>query len=290
MTSSTSQVTNKRDASSEVVNSSDLAKAKELSKKARDLAEVGKLEEAIALFEEALAIYPNVQVILTTYAKIMRSERRYKTATSLLERSISINPNDLGTIIGYSKTLNAQKKFAESLEYLEHRLKVFPESLNLVKLIYLYANTAVKVGQKHKAIKLFERSLQLSWHNKNTLVSTLTSFGNLLMQQQEYEYASELFKRAILVHSENNNQGKNSFLQILINRSQFNDYNRKVPKYLLEKALLQGPIDYHLVNNYMNALVQLGKYQIVVELFENYLQNCDDFPILNFYVNSLSRQ
>ena len=47
MTSSTSQGVNERDTSNEVVNSIELEKTRELSEKARELAESGKLVDAI---------------------------------------------------------------------------------------------------------------------------------------------------------------------------------------------------------------------------------------------------
>lgn len=292
MSGSTSQGANEISASREVVSSSDLAKARELSKKAIDLADDGKVEEAIALFEESLEINPNDQLVLTSFANVMRKARRYKESIRLLEKSISLNPNDLGTIIGYSKTLNAQKRFADSLEYLEHKLKVIPESLNLVKLLYVCADTAAKDRKYHKAYKLFEYSLQLNCHNNHTLISTLTGFGEMLMQQQEYERAAELFKRAILVDNENYYQDKNKVVSHkFIDSNQFNNYNIKEREVSFERFFLLGLTDYALISNYMNALMRLGKYQSVVELFEKSLQfGCHDFQILNYYVNALARQ
>jgi signal transduction histidine kinase/Tfp pilus assembly protein PilF len=292
MSGSTSQGVNEISASREVVSSSDLAKVRELSKKAIDLADDGKVEEAIALFEESLEINPNDQLVLTSFANVMRKARKYKESIRLLEKSISLNPNDLGTIIGYSKTLNAQKRFADSLEYLEHKLKVIPESLNLVKLLYVCADTAAKDRKYHKAYKLFEYSLQLNCHNNHTLISTLTGFGKMLMQQQEYERAAALFKRAILVDNENYYQDKNKVVSHkFIDSNQFNNYNIKEREVSFERFFLLGLTDYALISNYMNALMRLGKYQSVVELFEKSLQlRCHDFQILNYYVNALARQ
>ena len=288
MTISTWQIVNERTTSKEVVNSSELAKARQLSKKGRDLAKSGKLEEAIKLFEESLAINPENQLILTSYGLIMRKSQRYDEAIKILDRSISIDPDNLETIIEYSKTLKSQKIFDKSLEYLEHGFKVAPEN---IRLLYVYANTAVKAKKYHKANELFEISLQLICHNNHTLVSTLTSFAKLLMLQQEYERAAELFKHAILVYSENNTQEKNNrFSQKFVNGSQFNNYNRKVKEESFERGFLRGQKDYGLINKYMNALMRLEKYQSIVELFENSLQDCDDFLILNYYVNSLARQ
>ncbi|MFN7715898.1 MAG: ATP-binding protein [Pseudanabaenaceae cyanobacterium] len=267
---STWQMVNEKNNSRKVVNSRELDKARELSKKAKELADAGNLQGAIALFEQALSTKPNDQLILTSYAKLMRKAGRFKEAIRLLEKSISINPNNLKTIIEYSKTLNNQKKYDESLAYLDHRLKVTPENLKLVKLLDVYANTAVDGRMYDKASELFERSLQLDCHNNKTLIRTLNSFGKLLMHQQEYQRAAELFRRAILIYSEDN--------------------DHKLKEESFERAFLQGNKNYGLINNYINALMRLEKYQNIIELFENSLQDCNDLLALNYYLNSLARQ
>ena len=288
MTISTWKIVNERNTSKEVINSSELAKARQISKKGRDLAKAGKLEEAIRLFEEALTINPEYQLILTSYGLILRKSRRYEEAIKILDRSISINPDNLETIIEYSKTLKSQKFFDKSLEYLEYGFNIDPEN---IRLLYVYANIAVKAKKYHKANELFELCLQSSFHSSRTLISTLTNFGKLLMYQQEYERAAELFKRAILVYSENNTQENNNrFSQKFVNSSRFNDYNRKAKEESFERGFLRGHKDYALINNYMITLMRLEKYQSVVELFENSLQDCDNFLILNCYINSLARQ
>ena len=278
MSSSTSQVTNKRDTSSEVVNSSDLVTARELSKKAKDLSKAGKLEEAIALFEESLAIDPKNGITLSCFAMAMGNARRYQEANNLFDKSLILNPDDIATLMNYARTLSSQKEFAKALKILEHGIKI--DSKNF-RLLTAYANTAVKVGEYLKASEAFELSLELNDRN----IPTLNSYGNALVEQGEYQRASELFEKCLELEP-NNFRTLNSYARLL---AQQGEYQRA--SELFENSLQLEPNNIPTLNSYANTLVEQGEYQRASELFEKCLElEPNNFRTLNSYARLLAHQ
>ncbi|MEB3125453.1 MAG: tetratricopeptide repeat protein [Synechococcales bacterium] len=208
MTSSTSQGTNKIDVSREVVKSSGLAKARELSKKAKDLAKVGKLEEAIALFDKALVIYPNNAEVIADYAKAMRDAGQHSKAGELFEKCLELEPNSIKNALSYIKSLNHQKNFTRVFELFEHCLKLEPNSAMLMSG---YGRTSAMAGEYEKANKFFEYALQLDGNN----IPTLNSYANALAQQGEYQRANELFEHCLKL-DENDARTLNSYTNVLV--------------------------------------------------------------------------
>jgi len=278
MTSSTSQGSNKRDASSEVITSSESAKAKELSKKARDLAKDGKLEEAIASFEKALAIYPNNTEIIASYAKAMRDVRQYDRASELFEQCLKLEPDCIKNIFSYIKVLNNQKNFTRVFELFEQCLEL---DKNNVRILTSYANALVQKGQYQRAAGLFEQCLKLDRND----VRTLTSYANALAQQGQYQRAVELFEQCLKL-DRNDVRTLNSYANALAQQGQYQRANE-----LFEKSLKLDNNHVPTLNSYANALVQQGQYQRANELFEKSLKlDNNHVPTLNSYANALVQQ
>lgn len=278
MSGSTSQGVNEIDASREVVNSSDLFQARELSKKARDLAKAGKLEEAITLFEQSLAIDPNNGITLSCYAMAMGNARRYQEANNLFDKSLILNPDNISTLMNYARTLSSQKEFAKALKMLKHGIKI--DSKNF-RLLTAYANTAVKVGEHLNATEAFELSLKLN----DRSIPTLNSYANMLVEQGEYQRASELYEKCLELEP-NNFRTLNSYASLLAHQGEYQRASE-----LFEYSLQLEPDDFRTLNSYAISLVQQGEYQRASELFEYSLQlEPNNIPTLNSYANALVEQ
>ncbi|TYQ30303.1 CDC27 family protein [Pseudanabaena sp. UWO310] len=192
MSDSTSQGVNKIDASSEVVNSSEVEKAMGLSKQAWEFANAGKLEEAIYLFEQSLNIDTQSVYIVNRYTTFLIRNNYYQEAKKIFQDFLIKYPNTIDILVKYANFLLDLNEVDSALTLFVDILKTDPK--NILVLVN-YAEIAYKAKKYDLTCSLCE--IILSKDNKNWLIRNI--YANSLAIQGCKEKAYSVFSSSLLL-------------------------------------------------------------------------------------------
>ena len=192
MSDSTSQAANKIDTSSEVVSSSEVEKAMELSKQAWEFANAGKLEEAIYLFEQSLNIDTQSVYIVNRYTTFLIRNNYHQEAKKIFQDFLVKYPNTIDILVKYANFLLNLNEVDSALNLFVDILKT--DSKNILVLVN-YTEIAYKAKKYNLTCSLCENIL--SKDNKNWLIQNI--YANSLAMQGYKEKAYNVFSSSLLL-------------------------------------------------------------------------------------------
>jgi tetratricopeptide (TPR) repeat protein/anti-sigma regulatory factor (Ser/Thr protein kinase) len=290
MSGSTSQGTYEIDASREVVTSDDLAKAIELSKKARDLAESGKLEEALALFEAVTSIqkksFKRVDLYIQTlsnYIEVLIVNNKLEKLDEVLKKcfigsSSNLKKKFLSLMINVLQSNTSHSNSRSLIVFLTAWLN---GDDTYAKLLHLYLNIGFKIKKENydheKLINVYELWIRIDPNN----ISVLNEYATVLVEKKIYLKAFKLFAKALELDP-NNIFVLNKYSNALIEDNQI-----EKALYFLEFSLKINPINIGTIKNYANALIKQKKYTEAAKLFDYFIRN--NTKVLFSYIEFLKQ-
>ena len=281
MTSSTSQGVNERDTSNEVVNSIELEKTRELSEKARELAESGKLVDAINLFKKIVNITPNHVEYLVEFGKLLAKIGEYSNSCNVFEKILILEPTHTKILPNYQRSLVKSGKSRQASKIFEKHLKIAVKiSPNNSDLLYKYAGMFRALNNSQKALEILGCALKIDPFNtdlsldyvkillKDSSINELIMIIDYLLGYRSIENPN-LISKDFDVH------------RVLLNffgNDQIGRENKARQVYAFS----------YLIKEILKTQIKARKYKESLNIIRRYFQlSIDGFQVLLFYINRL---
>lgn len=160
-----------------------------LMRRANDLAERGKYEEAIASVEEAIALYPHEAKCSVRLANLYRAQNRMGPAIDAMRRAAELDPGNASVQQILLRTLVEAGRYDEAINTSQHLIKQSPKSIlarDVLGMVYLHQ------GRLDQAVQVIDELIQLA----PTDPANHFKRGVLLQQKGEITAAMNAFIRA----------------------------------------------------------------------------------------------
>ncbi len=104
-----------------------LREAETHNNKGVELAEQGRLPEAIAAFNRAIAIYPSYENAHNNLGLALGSQQQFSEAAAAFRHALTINPNNFETYNNLGIALGSQGKFLEAVAAFKQAIQIKPD-------------------------------------------------------------------------------------------------------------------------------------------------------------------
>ena len=119
----------------------------------------GRIDDAIALFQEALRLYPDHLVALENLGNAYRQQHRWEEAQQTLERALAAGPESPEVHYSLGMVFAQTGDTVKAHEYLKKALElrpIYPEALNNLGILYL------RTQRRDEAVAAFERCIRIA--------------------------------------------------------------------------------------------------------------------------------
>jgi protein O-GlcNAc transferase len=146
-----------------------------LNNRGNVLANLGRLEPALACFEQVLALKPDHLDALTNRGNALKALRRFDEALSSYERALALNPDHADAFNNRGNALQALRRYAEALASYDKALAIDPNHAG----VQFNAARALQELELHdQAVSLLDAIIDKDPGNANALYSR----GNSLVR------------------------------------------------------------------------------------------------------------
>ncbi|MCP4213298.1 MAG: tetratricopeptide repeat protein, partial [bacterium] len=234
-----------------------------LNAKGERLAKMGKIEEAIQLFDRSYKVNPNDEVCLNAKGKLLAKMGKFEQAIELFDHAFQVNPNDGVCLNAKAELLAKMGKFKQAIELFDRAHAIAPN--NEVPL-NAKAELMAKMGKFEEAIQLFDLAHTIAPKNE----VCLTAKAELLAKMGKHKQALELFDRAQAI-APNNAVSLNAKAKLLAKMGKF-----KQAIELFDRALRISPDNAIPLTAKGALLAKMGKPTEAIELFDRALEIAPD--------------
>jgi len=192
------------------------------------VAQMGRREEAGALFEQVVAANPNDPLALTNYANVLRELGRHGAALEILDRALALDPQGPERWNSRALLLQSLGRFEEAFDSINHALSLRPGHAGAIRS---RADILQSLGCYTEALAAYDRMLAAApgdaglWNNRGI---SLRNLGKL-------EASSQSFEKAMMLEP----QIKVAPFHIGLNHLLAGDFARGFPLYELRKEMPQ---------------------------------------------------
>ncbi|PIG92949.1 tetratricopeptide repeat protein [Gloeocapsopsis sp. IPPAS B-1203] len=124
-----------------------------------ELAEQGRLAEAIAAFNRAISIYPEYENAHNNLGLALGNQNKFAEAIAAFNRAIEINPQNFETYNNLGIALGSQGKFAEAIAAFNRAIQINPSDpvsrQNLGVAFWSQGKVSQAVASLQKARELY---------------------------------------------------------------------------------------------------------------------------------------
>lgn len=124
-----------------------------------ELAELGRLPEAIAAFNQAIKIYPNYENAHNNLGLALGSQKQFPEAVNAFKVALTINPTNIETYNNLGIALGSQGKFSEAIAAFKQAIQIKPDEptshQNLGIAFWSQGKTPQAITSLHKAKQLY---------------------------------------------------------------------------------------------------------------------------------------
>lgn len=124
-----------------------------------ELAEQGRLSEAIAAFNRAISIYPQYENAHNNLGLALGTQNKFAEAIAAFNRAIQLNPRNFETYNNLGIALGSQGKFTEAIAAFNRAIQINPNDpvsrQNLGVAFWSQGNVSQAVASLQKARELY---------------------------------------------------------------------------------------------------------------------------------------
>jgi tetratricopeptide (TPR) repeat protein len=240
---------------------------------AKELADKGQYDAAIAVFNTALELSPDDVRANTNLANALTQKGRLDEAIAHYQKALDGNPKYLDAHTNLGAALAQKGRLDEAISHYQKALAVdprYPEA---------QANLGVAMfrkGNVDEAITHFETALEVS----PKFGEAHTNLGVALIRKGKPEEAIAHFEKALTVNPDSLDAQLNLGIVLL----QKGMLDEAIPH--IEKALVLSPNSVELLVNLGAALVQKGRFDEAIPHFEKALTLNPDATEARFYLGN----
>jgi Flp pilus assembly protein TadD len=229
-----------------------------------DLAERGKLDEAIEQFRETLQI--NSSHVDTHYnlGKLLARRGDFEEAIQHFRRALEINPADAGLHNGLGLVLASQGNLEEALQHFRRALEIDPRDVRAHNNI---AITLATRGDLEGAIQHFRRALEINPSD----AGTYSNLANALLQRGDVDEAIQQLRHALELNP--GDAGVHNNLAIILSRR--GELEGAIEHF--RRVLELNPGDAGVHNNLAITLARRGELEEASEHFREALRTDPEF-------------
>jgi tetratricopeptide (TPR) repeat protein len=285
----------------------------DIVKKASDLIDLGKIDEAWECYDQVLSIDPDNLYALNDKGNLLNNLGRYNEALECFNKALSIDPTYVSALLNKGNSLSCLNKHSEAINLYDQVLKLEPNNFNALnnKGYSLLLLKHIQKSQKY----LY---MALKIESENILV--LFNIGLLYMEKEDYLEALKWFDKLLKIKPDHVNgllkkgyvlyrigkeeEGFSIFKQILDldpnNLDALNDKGIYLMKYYKDKLDLEEALEcfdkaLSIKQDDINTIINkgitynlLGKYHESIECFDKVLKKLpNDIRILLFKAETL---
>ena len=152
--------------------------------------DLGKLDEAIEVYNKALSLNPNYAEGYNNMAIVLQKQGKLEEAIVSFKKAFSIKPDYAEAYCNMGTTLQKQGKLDEAIEAYNNALSHNP---NYAQAYYNMGSSFKAQGKLDKAIVSFKKAISL----KPDYVDAHNNMGNVLQQSGETIEAIQSYKKSI---------------------------------------------------------------------------------------------
>lgn len=142
-----------------------LRQAEAHNNKGVELAEKGRVEEAIAAFNRAIEIYPKYENAHNNLGLALGSQKQFSQAAIEFQHALAINPQNIETYNNLGIALGSQGKLSQAIAAFRQAIKIEPDDPNS------HQNLGVAFwsqGKKPEAVTSLKKAKELYSVQNNT--------------------------------------------------------------------------------------------------------------------------
>ncbi|MFW6256697.1 MAG: tetratricopeptide repeat protein [Bacillota bacterium] len=211
-------------------------------------------KKAVEFFQQAYQLKESAY-LASRLIRALLKKGECKKALELCQKRLEENPDD-------QRFKKLKAEIYEEMEENEQAEELFSSILNEKNDDFAYKEK-LKIKLKDKspgqAVKELENLLKMDKYSENIHLHTL--LAEKLREQENYEKAAEIFKKALTIDPENNYIRKNLGLTLY----KAEKWARALP--YLKESYQQEPGDYYLRNTLQFVFRQLDKHKEGMEYF-----------------------
>lgn len=249
-----------------------------LSMLARSYQQTGQINNAIDTYLELLEENPDSVDVLISLAELYSSVNHKKSALNIYKRLLNFDIREQEKVSYYFQVATIYKELSEyenAIEYVIFGLNVDP---NNIKLLYLYKELSMLVGNIDKEIEIMNKLLVLAptdAHLQFDLVS-------LYYKAEKYNEAMDIAIPALNTNGADVEGLNNIIANIYIKKNKITEGVN-----VLEKAMVRFPESIRLSETLANAYRIYGEYEKSIALYEK-LVDWADIKLAKIYNQELS--
>ncbi|HSF49968.1 MAG TPA: tetratricopeptide repeat protein [Nitrososphaeraceae archaeon] len=285
----------------------------DIIKKASNLIDSGKTDEALKCYDQVLSIDPNNLSALNDKGYLLNKLGRYNEALEYFNKALSIDPTYVDALLNKGNSLSCLNKHDKAINFYDQVLKIestnfnasnnkgyellilnnLIESQRYLKMAFkiepenplILYNTGLlleKKGDYQEALKWFAKLLDLNPNHINGLIMK----ANILWQIGKEEESFPIFQQILKLDPQNMDalNGKGIYLM----KYYKNKLDLEEALEYFNKALSIKPDDINTMINKGTAYNLLGKYHESIKCFDKVLKKLpNDIRILLFKAETL---
>lgn len=234
-----------------------------------DLAQEGRMEEALAKFEAASAIAPNRWEVFTNWGVALAKLNRLDEAVEKFQHALSLSPDSAGNYVLWGAALMEQGHLNDAAEKYQKAIALAPDNPEP------YVNWGIaqaRMGDYYGALKNFKTALSIQAYQPQVYFL----WGAVLAEVQDYDSAIEKFRMTLRFAPKHVDSFY--FWSVALNRMGRYAEALEKSKKALEYQLSQGDEKAEIYLNQGDILANLNRLDVALANYQHATRLSPDMP------------
>jgi tetratricopeptide (TPR) repeat protein len=162
---------------------------------------MGNYDKAEKAFKVYIKLIPDDPNPYDSYAELLMKMGRYDESIRNYQKALAISGNFPASHIGIANNYNFKGEHARAIEQLEKFFKTAKTDGQRRQAIFGMAISYADQRKLEKAMEMLEKQYAIAQQNNDipAMANDLVAMGNILLQNNEYESATEKYREAVMM-------------------------------------------------------------------------------------------